>query len=117
MYLINKEDIPLVQIGGAGEIAGRSRGTPRIANRMLKRVRDFAQVLGDGTISKSLADTPNPFQHPVRNPRRPPAPSRYFTCPLPVNRDMQESSGAGDDEGQLLLRIEFQPEGDSEPIP
>lgn len=42
---------------GAGEIAGRSRGTPRIANRMLKRVRDFAQVLGDGTISKSLADT------------------------------------------------------------
>ena len=31
---------------GAGEIAGRSRGTPRIANRMLKRIRDFAQVLG-----------------------------------------------------------------------
>ena len=42
---------------GAGGIAGRSRGTPRIANRMLKRIRDFAQVLGDGTISKSLADT------------------------------------------------------------
>lgn len=44
-------------IADAGELAGRSRGTPRIANRMLKRVRDFAQVLGDGTISKSLADT------------------------------------------------------------
>jgi Holliday junction DNA helicase RuvB len=38
------------------EIAGRSRGTPRIANAMLKRVRDFAQVKGDGTINKAIAD-------------------------------------------------------------
>ena len=39
----------------AGEIASRSRGTPRIANRLLKRVRDFAQVRGDGTISIDTA--------------------------------------------------------------
>lgn len=36
---------------GAGEIAGRSRGTPRVCNRLLKRVRDFAQVAGEGTIT------------------------------------------------------------------
>ncbi len=41
---------------GAVEIARRSRGTPRIANRLLRRVRDFAQVRGDGTITLSLAD-------------------------------------------------------------
>lgn len=41
---------------GALEIARRSRGTPRIANRLLKRVRDFAQVLGDGTIDKYISD-------------------------------------------------------------
>ena len=41
---------------GASEIARRSRGTPRIANRLLKRVRDVAQVLGDGVITKEIAD-------------------------------------------------------------
>lgn len=41
---------------GAMEIASRSRGTPRIANRFLRRVRDFAQVMGDGTITKETAD-------------------------------------------------------------
>ncbi len=41
---------------GAGEIASRSRGTPRIANRLLKRVRDFAQVEGDGVIDRDIAD-------------------------------------------------------------
>ena len=40
---------------GAMEIASRSRGTPRIANRFLRRVRDFAQVMGDGTITKEAA--------------------------------------------------------------
>lgn len=40
---------------GADEIAGRSRGTPRIANRLLKRIRDFAQVKGGGKISKAIA--------------------------------------------------------------
>ncbi|MEF9852947.1 MAG: Holliday junction branch migration DNA helicase RuvB [Hydrogenoanaerobacterium sp.] len=40
---------------GARELAKRSRGTPRIANRLLKRVRDFAQVLGDGTIHAATA--------------------------------------------------------------
>ena len=41
---------------GAMEIASRSRGTPRIANRMLRRVRDFAQVRGSGIITKEIAD-------------------------------------------------------------
>ena len=41
---------------GAYEIARRSRGTPRIANRMLRRVRDFAQVKADGVITKAVAD-------------------------------------------------------------
>ncbi|WP_044640505.1 Holliday junction branch migration DNA helicase RuvB [Risungbinella massiliensis] len=40
---------------GAEEIARRSRGTPRIANRLLKRVRDFAQVVGDGLITEETA--------------------------------------------------------------
>jgi Holliday junction DNA helicase RuvB len=43
-------------LDGAKEIACRSRGTPRIANRLLKRVRDFAEVMGDGRITKELAD-------------------------------------------------------------
>lgn len=42
--------------GGAQEIAMRSRGTPRIANRLLKRVRDFAQVKADGIITRDVAD-------------------------------------------------------------
>lgn len=40
---------------GAAEIAGRARGTPRIANRLLKRVRDFADVMGNGQITKDIA--------------------------------------------------------------
>jgi Holliday junction DNA helicase RuvB len=42
--------------GGAGEIARRARGTPRIANRLLRRVRDFAQVKSDGAITAAVAD-------------------------------------------------------------
>ncbi len=41
---------------GAAEVASRSRGTPRIANRLLKRVRDFAEISGDGTITDEIAD-------------------------------------------------------------
>ncbi len=41
---------------GAHELARRSRGTPRLANRMLKRVRDFAQVRYDGRITREVAD-------------------------------------------------------------
>ena len=41
---------------GAMEIASRSRGTPRIANRFLRRVRDFAEIIGDGTITREVAD-------------------------------------------------------------
>ena len=42
---------------GAMELAKRSRGTPRIANRLLKRTRDFAQVMGNGIITKKIAST------------------------------------------------------------
>ena len=42
---------------GADEIAGRSRGTPRIANRLLRRVRDFAEVRADGVVTRAVART------------------------------------------------------------
>lgn len=45
-----------IEPSGACEIASRSRGTPRIANRLLRRVRDFAQVMADGVITKEVAD-------------------------------------------------------------
>ncbi len=45
-----------IEDGGAGEIAKRSRGTPRIANRLLRRVRDYAQVKADGRITGEVAD-------------------------------------------------------------
>ncbi|MGI5965715.1 MAG: Holliday junction branch migration DNA helicase RuvB [Anaerotruncus rubiinfantis] len=45
-----------VEESGAYELARRSRGTPRIANRLLKRVRDFAQVMGNGIITAEIAD-------------------------------------------------------------
>ncbi len=45
-----------IEDDGAMEIARRSRGTPRIANRMLRRVRDFAQVKADGVITRDVAD-------------------------------------------------------------
>ncbi len=47
-------DIP-IEAGGALEVASRSRGTPRIANRLLKRVRDFAQVISNGVITYESA--------------------------------------------------------------
>ena len=56
---IIKRSASLLEVGideeGAYEIASRSRGTPRIANRLLKRVRDFAQVKGDGNITLKIA--------------------------------------------------------------
>jgi len=45
---------------GAQEIARRSRGTPRIANRLLRRVRDYAQVKGDGSVDAAMADAALP---------------------------------------------------------
>lgn len=45
-----------IDAGGAREIARRARGTPRVAGRLLRRVRDFAQVMGDGAITQALAD-------------------------------------------------------------
>jgi len=46
----------IIEEEGAAEIARRSRGTPRLANRLLKRVRDFAQVKYDGVITRKVAD-------------------------------------------------------------
>lgn len=60
LVMIIKRAAEILDIGiedkGALEIARRSRGTPRIANRLLKRVRDFAQVTGDGVITDQIAD-------------------------------------------------------------
>lgn len=44
-----------IELEGAAEIAGRSRGTPRVANRLLRRVRDYAEVKHDGTITREVA--------------------------------------------------------------
>jgi len=49
-------ELPVSDPEGPLEIARRSRGTPRIANRLLKRVRDYSQVLGDGSISREAVD-------------------------------------------------------------
>jgi Holliday junction DNA helicase RuvB len=46
-----------IDAGGTAEIARRARGTPRVANRLLRRVRDFAQVRADGVISQSVAES------------------------------------------------------------
>ena len=48
-------DIPITE-DGAEQLAGRSRGTPRIANRLLRRVRDYAEVVGDGKIDEETAN-------------------------------------------------------------
>jgi len=60
LQLIIQRSADLLEIGiepsGAKEIAKRCRGTPRIANRLLKRVRDFAEVIADGVITKTVAD-------------------------------------------------------------
>ena len=45
-----------IEAGGASEIAARSRGTPRIANRLLRRVRDYAEVKSDGCVTQAVAD-------------------------------------------------------------
>ena len=57
--IIRSADILGVEIDdkGAEEMARRSRGTPRLANRLLKRVRDFAQVKYDGVITEDVANT------------------------------------------------------------
>lgn len=56
--VMRASDILQVKIlpDAAVEIAGRARGTPRVANRLLKRLRDFAQVRGDGIITREIAD-------------------------------------------------------------
>ena len=57
---IVKRSAGLLEVGieaeGAREIAGRSRGTPRISNRLLRRVRDFAEVRAEGRITRAVAD-------------------------------------------------------------
>ena len=55
MYSLQKNLEVEIEPEGAAELAKRSRGTPRLANRLLKRVRDFAQVKYDGVITKEVA--------------------------------------------------------------
>jgi Holliday junction DNA helicase RuvB len=59
LELIVKRTAEVMKVGideeGASEIARRARGTPRVANRLLRRVRDFAQVKGDGVITRAIA--------------------------------------------------------------
>ncbi|MGX8686544.1 MAG: Holliday junction branch migration DNA helicase RuvB [bacterium] len=57
--IMNSAQVLQVEIEeeGALEMARRSRGTPRLANRILKRVRDYAQVMGDGVITSQIAST------------------------------------------------------------
>ncbi|MFI7969112.1 Holliday junction branch migration DNA helicase RuvB, partial [Acinetobacter baumannii] len=50
----NLMDVPIT-VEGAEEVARRSRGTPRIANRLLRRVRDYAQVKGTGEVNHEMA--------------------------------------------------------------
>ncbi len=56
MHSANRLGVVLLE-SGAKELAGRSRGTPRIANRLLRRVRDFAQVHGNGVIEEKIAQS------------------------------------------------------------
>jgi Holliday junction DNA helicase RuvB len=60
LFAIVKRSAQLLKVDidepGAHVIASRSRGTPRVANRLLRRVRDYAQVKGDGTVSKPVAE-------------------------------------------------------------
>jgi Holliday junction DNA helicase RuvB len=60
LALILKRSATILGVAADGaavaEIAARARGTPRIANRLLRRARDYAQVKGDGTITKSLTE-------------------------------------------------------------
>ena len=61
LVLVTRRSAALLNVaidsGGAIELAKRSRGTPRIVNRLLKRVRDYAQVRGDGAIDKETVDS------------------------------------------------------------
>ena len=60
-----------IEPDGAREIARRSRGTPRIANRLLRRVRDFAEVKGDGQVTRAVADAAlSMLDVDARRPRR-----------------------------------------------
>ncbi len=60
LFLVVKRSAKILNVpiedDGAFELASRSRGTPRIANRLLRRARDFAEVKGNGTIDKAIAD-------------------------------------------------------------
>ena len=65
-----------IDADGAAEIAGRSRGTPRIANRLLRRVRDYAQVQADGVITREVRSRRPEGVRGGRARARPPGPCR-----------------------------------------
>ena len=82
---------------GAAEIAGRSRGTPRIANRLLRRVRDYAQVKADGRISREIAARRAGGVRGRRPRTRPARPGRAPGTALAVRR---RSGGPVDSRGR-----------------
>ena len=77
--------VPLDADGGA-EIAGRSRGTPRIANRLLRRVRDYAQVQADGVVTREVARAALDRLRGRRAGSRPARPRRPRRAGPPVRR-------------------------------
>ena len=90
---------------GAAEIARRSRGTPRIANRLLRRVRDFAQVRGDGTITRDAAF--DSMTHAQGGPgglrRARPAPARHHHRVLRRRPGRRRIAGRGAQRGARHL--------------
>ena len=96
-----------IDADGAAEIAGRSRGTPRIANRLLRRVRDYAQVKADGVITRDIAERGprgvrggRPRTRPPR-PRRPRSPAQALRrrTGRPVHARRRRGGGARDRRG------------------
>jgi Holliday junction DNA helicase RuvB len=97
-----------VRPDGAAEVAGRSRGTPRIANRLLRRVRDYAEVRADGVVTREVAraalavydvDELGLDRLDRAVPRRAGAPVRWWTC-RPVDTGGGRERGAGDRRGR-----------------
>ena len=110
-----------IDAAGCTEVARRSRGTPRIANRLLRRVRDFAEVTGDGTIDRATAEEglvrrrrPRPRQGRP-GPARRPVPALRWRAGGPVDAGHQR--GRADRDGRGRLRAVPHPTGPADAHP
>ena len=74
-------------------------------------------VPGDDAPSPHLGEVPHPAEHPVGDAGRPPGAACDLHGSLRLDGHLQDPGGPGDDECQLLRRVQFQPEGDAEPVP